>query len=623
MCGIVGIISKEAHDVLSVLDMRDALTHRGPDAQGSFRSDDGRVGLGHTRLSIIDLSEAANQPFISADGRYAIVFNGEIYNYKDIREKLIHAGFVFRTNSDTEVIVCAFTFWGPSMVDKLDGMFALAIYDKIAHELFLFRDPMGKKPLYYYQSENCFAFASEIKALLRNAEIKSTRKIARQSLITFLHLGYVPEPYSAFESIFKFPSGHWGIVKPNGKLVLHSYFNLRESVPTPNICDPSQAITQLTSVLNSAVSKRLISDVPLGVFLSGGIDSSLVAAMATQHSGSPVKTFCIGFNEFEFDESENARLVAKHLKTEHFEFILREQDAVEHLDYYLSHFDDPFADTSAIPTMLLAKMTRDHVKVALTGDGGDELFLGYGSYTWANRLASPFWKATSTPLKTVFKYSGKNRFSRIAHMLDFSNEPNLRSHIFSQEQFFFSQQEIRNNLLRNKNQIVDFEYDESFLRNQNLSPAEKQAVFDLNYYLKDDLLVKVDRMSMYYGLECRSPFLDRDVVRLALQIDGRLKIRHGERKWILKQILSKYLPDHLVHKKKWGFSIPLAKWLKNELRYLFDKYLSEEAIEQVGLFNSAYVAKLKTRFFVDEESKFLYSRLWLIIVIQKWVIEKS
>ena len=360
---------------------------------------------------------------------------------------------------------------------------------------------------------------------------------------------------------------------------------------------------------------------PLGAFLSGGTDSSLVSAIATNHVSKPLKTFSIGFKESKFDESKYAREVAQKLNTDHTEYILSEQEAVGLLGTYINHFDEPFADTSAIPTMLVSQLARKEVTVALTGDGGDELFQGYGAYKWANRLDDQLFKLVRAPLRSVLILSGKSRLKRIAHILENVKADNIRSHIFSQEQYLFSQREIQDVLLKDKGNFVPFQYDDKIVSGRNLIAGEKQALFDLQFYLKDDLLVKVDRASMFHALECRSPLLDHRLIEYAFSLEHSLKVREGKSKWILKELLRKFLPDQLVDRQKWGFSVPLEKWLKADLRYLIDSFLSKQTIEDIGLFQISYIEKLKKDFFSGQD--YLYNRLWVLIVIHKWLKENQ
>jgi asparagine synthase (glutamine-hydrolysing) len=619
MCGITGIFSQSRISRDHIISMNTSLCHRGPDAEDVYINQPGDVALGHTRLSIIDLSSIANQPMHSADGNFVIVFNGEIYNHLTLRKELTDndPSLKLKTKSDTEIILEGFIRWGTAVVAKLEGMFAFAIHDRQRDQLFLSRDRVGKKPLFYYQDDSHFIFASEIKALLKHPAVKANREINKEALYTFLHLGYIPEPDSIFTSIKKFKAGHWGFVKSN-TLETTPYWKPVDFTNKKKTWSPDDAVKSLRTALYDAVEKRLISDVPLGAFLSGGTDSSLVVAMASKVKADKLKTFTIGFKESKFNESLYAKKVAQHLGTDHHEYILHESEAIGILETYLKHFDEPFADTSAVPTLLVSKLARKEVTVALTGDGGDELFLGYGSYDWANRLGEPGWKVMQSPLSFFMKTFGNDRFKRISFLLQKVDDDKKRSHIFSQEQYFFTQQEISQLLSDQDKHHQIFSYKDP---NPELTEAEKQALFDIQYYLKDDLLVKVDRASMYSGLECRCPLLDHHVIELALGLPPSLKRSKSHRKWILKELLREHLPNELVDRPKWGFGIPLGRWMRNDLRYLIDRYLNEDLITSTGIVNNHYVQKLKTSFLQGEN--YLYNRLWVLIVLHKWLYENS
>ncbi|MBL0742452.1 asparagine synthase (glutamine-hydrolyzing) [Chryseolinea lacunae] len=617
MCGISGIFSSGAVERTTIDAMVQAIAHRGPDAHGVFVSASQRVALGHNRLSIIDLSTGANQPFYSHDGRFVIAFNGEVYNFQALREELIREHHkTFRTTSDTEVIVEAFSVWGSAMASRLEGMFALAIFDQQTETLFLFRDRIGKKPLYYFHAGGLFAFASEIKALLRHPMVQRQKSVNRAVINTFLHLGYIPEPHTIYQNIYKFPAGHSGVVDANITLSTQPYWSVGDYVDTPQVRNEGEAKKHLSKLLDHAVQSRMISDVPLGTFLSGGTDSSLVSAIAARHTTTPLKTFSIGFRESKFDESRYAKAVADHLKTDHTAYELSEREAAELMETYLRHFDEPFADTSAIPTMLVSKLARQQVTVVLTGDGGDELFQGYGAYTWANRLNNPLWKLVRTPLAGSLKLIGKSRLERVARLLQHGPDDTDRSHIFSQEQYLFSQSETKTKLLRRPEDFHAFRYDESNFNTNHLNAGERQALFDLQFYLKDDLLVKVDRASMYYALECRCPLLDHSLIEYALSLDYNLKVKNGTAKFLLKELLREHIPTEYIDRPKWGFSVPLSRWMKGELRYLLDDYLNDTIVDEVGLFKIEYVRELKAAFFAGKE--YIYNRLWVIIVLHKW-----
>lgn len=620
MCGIAGILSKDEISGDAIGRMTSRLRHRGPDASASYVSDDRRVALGHVRLSIIDLDARANQPFFSHDRRHVIVFNGEIYNYRSLAKQLVNeTGLPLRTTSDTEIIVEGFKHWGADVVNRLDGMFAFAIADLERRELFLARDRMGKKPMYYGQLGASFVFASELKAIAEHPAFATNRQVDQTALYDFLHLGYVPQPRTIYEAVRKFPSGCTGEIGADFKLTTKRFW-APELPVTPRTPEPGQAMAELETLLRDSVLSRLVSDVPVGAFLSGGIDSSLVTALGAREVGSSFKTFSIGFSDSKFDESRFAGRVARHLGTDHHELIVHEKDAEDILETYVRHFDEPFADTSAIPTMMVSRFARQDVKVVMTGDGGDELFLGYGAYTWANRLDRLAWRLTKRPMRQVLRMTKRNRLERASHLLDPVAPDQLRSHIFSQEQYLFSQREIRDHLLKETSGIEPFVYTDP-KGSSNWSAAEKQALFDVQYYLKDDLLVKVDRASMYYGLECRCPLLDHHVVSYALALDHSFKERKGVTKWLLKEILRKYIPNELVDRQKKGFSVPLASWLKGDLRYLVDDFANDGVTEQTGLFRVEYVSRLREKFLAGKD--YLFNRLWLVILLQKWLKEND
>jgi asparagine synthase (glutamine-hydrolysing) len=621
MCGISGIISDKTIERSVIEEMTGCLAHRGPDSSGIYLDESDRIALGHRRLSIIDLSSAAGQPFHSANNRFVVVFNGEIYNYKILRKELqtkhsIH----FKTNSDTEIIAEGFAVWGNNLIEKLDGMFAIAVLDKTLRKIFLIRDRIGKKPLYYFKSGHYLAFASEIKALLKDPRIAQQLHINPVAISNFLHLGYIPEPHTIYNSIFKFPAGSYAEVSQT-EFVLHTYWKIDDQLKPKQNLSVGAAKDHLRELLDDSVKKRLLSDVPLGTFLSGGTDSSIVTAFALKHAIKKLQTFSIGFKESKYNETQYAREVALHLGTNHQEYLLSEKDAVDLLEKYTDHFDEPFADTSAIPTMMVSSLARKQVKVILTGDGGDELFQGYGSYRWANRLQKPHWKLMKSLTYSGLTSLGTSRLKRVGQLLTPIRIGESRSHIFSQEQYFFSQDEIRNKLLVNSELYSVFHYNETFLKQWNFSEAEKQALFDFKYYMKDDLLVKVDRASMYYGLECRCPLLDHNIVEFAFSLPDQFKVKNGVSKWLLKKVLSEFLPEKLVHRPKWGFSVPLAKWLKGDLRYLLTEYLSSPGVEQIGIVDAVYVQKLVNNFLNGHD--YLYNRLWLLIVLHKSWREKN
>ena len=606
MCGIAGIYNPKGVHQEMVKQMTDAISHRGPDAEGFFV--DGEFGLGHRRLSIIDLSTAANQPMQSNCGRYWMVFNGEVYNYHDIAKEL---DVQLKTCGDSEVILEAFAKWGPQMINRLNGMFTIAIFDTLEKKLFLFRDRLGIKPLCVYRHNGIIAFGSELKVITALKELKLT--VNQQAIPYFLHLGYIPQPLSIYNEVEKFPSGSWAVT--DGKsFQTERYWNPHDKI-TPNIIsDEREAKKQLSELLQASVSRRLMADVPFGTFLSGGIDSSLITALAQNSSSEKLKTFSIGFDNAKHDESGFARQVSEHLGTEHHEYCVTEKDALELVTDILPQYDEPYADSSAIPTMLVSKMARQEVTMTLSGDGGDELFHGYGMYNWAERLANPAIQALSWPISKALSF-GDDRYKRIAKVFDTSNSPQLHSHIFSQEQYMFSGAEI-NRLLVNQepNTFSLLAMDNSLSR--KLSPAEFQALFDIDFYLKDDLLTKVDRASMKYSLETRVPILDHTVVEFALNLDPKLKAKNGVQKHLLKEVLYEFVPKEIFDRPKWGFSVPLDKWLKKDLSFLIDEYLCEQKVREIGVVKWQEVETLKRKFSLGQTH--LYNRIWLLILLHQW-----
>ena len=606
MCGLAGMYSPNGVTRETLKKMTDAIAHRGPDAEGYFI--DGSFGLAHRRLSIIDLSTAANQPMQSNCGRYQMVFNGEVYNYREIAKEL---SVSLKTTGDSEVILEAFAKWGPQMVNKLNGMFTIAIFDTLEKKLFLFRDRLGIKPLFIYRHNGIIAFASELKAIVAlKKELKLS--VNRTAIPYFLHLGYIPQPLSIYNEIEKFPSGSWAVT--DGKsFETERYWNPKEKISSTIISDEKEAKQQLKELLQASVSRRLVSDVPFGTFLSGGIDSSLVTALAQNSTSDKLKTFSIGFDDAKHDESHFARQVSEHLGTEHHEYRITEKDALELVTDILPQYDEPYADSSAIPTMLVSKMARQEVTMTLSGDGGDELFHGYGMYNWAERLAHPAVIGLRWPISKILSL-GEDRYKRISKVFDYSNSDNLQSHIFSQEQYMFSVSELKNVLIDPVPALSLL--DQNTPLDRKLTAAEKQALFDIEFYLKDDLLTKVDRASMRYSLETRVPLLDHTIVEFALNLNPNLKTKDGVQKHLLKQVLYDFVPKELFDRPKWGFSIPLDKWLKNDLSFLLEEFLSEKKVTEIGLVKWEEVAHLKRKFAAGQHH--LYNRIWLLILLHQW-----
>jgi len=617
MCGITGFIDFKGQNSKETLtDMTSCLAHRGPDGQGTYyaRTGSASIGLGHRRLSILDLSDVANQPMYSACRGYVIVYNGEVYNFASLKAKL--PGFNWHTSSDTEVILELFARFGANSFSWLNGMFSIAIYDIKTSSLTLARDQTGIKPLYYHESDGEFIFASELKAI--KAYILTQNKkleINREAVPGFLHLGFIAEPDTIYKDTYKFPAAHYGIITANtAQLQLSRYWNASDYYLFDPVCDKENALSRYRDLLYESVSDQMVSDVPLGTFLSGGIDSSLVTAVAAQISTPKINTFSIGFEEAKYDESNFAAAVAKNLGTDHHTFRVSVNDVLDLVPSLLEVYDEPFADSSAFPTMMVSKLARKHVTVALSGDGGDELFQGYGMYTWANRLANP---AIATLRKPLY-YGSKllaDRYKRAGKVVNYPSSNNLHTHIFSQEQYYFSEIELSELLTKPNFNFTALNGSEVEKRG---TPADLQAFWDFEHYLKDDLLVKVDRAGMTYSLETRVPLLDKRLVEFALNLDCNLKVKKGfGSKYLMKEVLYGLIPQELFERPKRGFAIPLLKWLKGPLSWMIGRYLNDEVIGRHGFVHATKVQQLLRKFLNGQDH--LYNRIWTLIVLHWWL----
>lgn len=605
MCGIAGILSKNTEILEEITKLNDCLSHRGPDANGVWKTDN--IALAHNRLSIIDLSENGAQPMHSADGNWCMVFNGEVYNFNELKRKYHLSNL--KSQSDSEVILEIIAKNGIQALQEFNGMFAIAIYHKIKNELILARDRIGVKPIYYYWDKENFIFASELKALKKSKIISANLTINKSAIYDYLHLGYIPAPKSIYNKINKLGPGEILSLK-NNQVKIEKYWLPEEKIQAETITNEKEAELKLDELLNNSVALRLISDVPLACFLSGGVDSSLVSAIAQKQSADKINTFSIGFAESKYNELPYARKVAQIIAAEHTEYTVNQQDAKD-LIFKLPHiYDEPFSDTSAIPSLLVSQLAKRKVSVALSGDGGDELFMGYGAYKWAKRLNNPIIKYNRNII-AAFLNNANKRAKRAAMLFSYQQDDDLNAHIFSQEQYLFSQKELANLLQQNGK----FEFSAAPTK-RKLSPAEKQALFDLKYYLPDDLLVKVDRASMHYALEVRSPFLDFRVVEFALNLDEKLKLKNGG-KYLLKKVLFNYLPESLFQRPKKGFSIPLQDWLQDDLSFLIDDYLNKALIEKYQIVNFSQVQILIQAF--KQGNTNLYNRIWLLISLHMWL----
>jgi asparagine synthase (glutamine-hydrolysing) len=613
MCGIAGFLSHQLQEThLSLITKR--LEHRGPDAEGLFfNSQEGfNVGLGHRRLSIIDLSAAANQPMVSQGGRYTMIYNGEVYNFREIAtEKL--PDFSWRTQGDSEVILECFAHFGAASFEWFNGMFAFAIWDNQDNKLVVARDRIGIKPFYYYNEGREFVFASELKSL----QVLLQNPVLNQAAITnFLYLGYIPQTQTIYSSCSKLLPGHYAVIGKEGIETIQPYWQLEKHINTETIKVESAAKKKLKNLMEESVQRCLISDVPLGIFLSGGIDSSLVAAIAQKHKKEKIKTFSIAFKEGRYDESGFAQQVADHVGSDHHKFTVGEEEGISIIHDFLNIYDEPFGDMSGIPTYLVSKLARKQVTVTLCGDGGDELFMGYGFYTWAERLANPLMKPFHPLIHKLLYNAGKNNYRSRSYLFKYESDK-LNSTIFSQCHGNWSLPETEQLL----NGGFSYQFNEELLPvKRKLTPAEQQSFFDIKNYLAEELLPKVDRASMQHGLEVRVPFLDSELIDFALNLDQSLKMNKGIQKYLLKEVLYDYVPAPLFDRPKWGFAVPMQEWLRGKLSYLVDDYLSPSKIEEAGVLNNAMVQDYIRKFRGGEY--FRYHRIWLLIVLQKWLLEK-
>lgn len=618
MCGIAGFISSSLlKDDLETITNR--LQHRGPDASGYYFEQTGNsyIGLGHRRLSIIDLSEAANQPMYSHCGRYVMVFNGEIYNYNDIRQQKFNS-FGWRSTGDSEVVLESFALYGPECFNWFNGMFALAIWDKQEEKLTLARDHVGIKPLYCYLAENELIFSSELKSI---KAAKKKLEIDYSIVPAYLHVGYIPHPYSIFKQVTKLSAGSYAEVvfgeKGNLNFKEISFWKIQQKIQTQVLADEGRAKLELDRLLTDAVARQLISDVPIGTFLSGGTDSSIVTALACKVSAKKINTYSIAVTDGKINEAPYAAAVARHLKTNHHELPITQKEMLEMVPDFLMVYDEPFTDSSAFPTMLVSKLARQHVTVTLSGDGGDELFCGYGSYLWARRFQNPLLKLASPLIYAGTRFLN-SRYQRAGMLFAKYPKGHFNSHIFSQSQYFFSEQEMAKLLI---DPGFDLSPLNSLYTGRELTAVEQMSFGDIENYLKDDLLVKVDRASMQYSLETRVPLLDYRVVEFALNLSDKLKMHQsGSMKYLLKQVLYDYVPEQLLERPKWGFSIPLVKWLKTDLKWMIDTYCSKEMIERAGIVHFDMVKDMVQRY-QNGKADYLYNRIWTLIVLH-WFIHE-
>ena len=633
MCGIAGYYCRKGIDQNVLDNMNKLLLHRGPDDNDTWRDD--CFGLAHTRLSILDLSKNGRQPMESSSGRYIIIFNGEIYNHLDLR-KFLHAKW--RGHSDTETILESIESYGiEKTLTDIEGMFSFVLFDKINKTLTLARDPIGQKPLYYGWLKDNFIFASELKAFKAINNLDLT--INRKSLSVFIKTGYIPAPNSIYDNIFKLKPGHFATIKPSESknLIIKKYYDLKKIISArsidSHIGDSIEQKSKLKKVLVDSIKRQQISDVPIGSFLSGGIDSSLISCLMQEISSSKIDTFTIGFEDQRFDESGYAKSIASIIGSKHNELIINHQDVQDVIPLVPQIYDEPFSDSSQLVTYLLSKFAISDVKVTLSGDGGDELFGGYNRYIWASRILSVPYSIRKkvSYLLNLFSYNMISKFEDlnvktgfIKSNFQFSDKMNKLSYLINKKDFF----DLYQNLLFN---YIDNLEDDVVLQSikevdtischeipNNLNDInEKMMYYDSLIYLPDDILCKVDRASMSVGLETRIPFLDKEVIEFAWKLPVSQKIYKGKTKNILRNLLEEYIPNKLIERPKMGFSVPLASWLRGPLKDYANEKINSAINHKDQYFDSKKVAKKWDEHKSGERNWHYF--IWNVIVFQSWL----
>ncbi|RDY57591.1 asparagine synthase (glutamine-hydrolyzing) [Flagellimonas nanhaiensis] len=628
MCGINGFISyitnKNSKNALNeIISMNNLIYHRGPDDDGVFveKNESSTIAMGMRRLSIIDL-HSGKQPIFSDDKQLVIVFNGEIYNYLELKEELLKEGVVFNTNSDTEVILKLYERDGISAFERLDGMFAFSIYDKRLNKVFIARDFFGEKPLYYTQFEGKFSWASELKSIVNN--FGSKPKIDKAGLNLYLRLTYIPAPYSIYEGIFKLTP--YSYIAYDLATNTYSVESIEEPQYPEKInadIDLNEAKKEVKNLVSQSVTSRSISDVPLGTFLSGGVDSSIVSLCLSQYKSSPIETFSVGFKKKSYDETDKSQLVAKLIKSNHHEFVIDDRDIEEDLHQILNNFDEPFADSSALPTYLVSKKTREHVTVALTGDGGDEVFGGYNKYymgkfnrRYTGVVPKPIHSAIQNLSRPFLKVSNDNRGKRyrIKRLLNsFDYDGGFYWDIIS---LGFTGGELNDYLLPENRIIEPFK-----LYKDKTGITEPKSLTDFKLIdrlisLEGDMLVKVDRTSMLNSLECRAPFLNKELWKFVNTLPENFLLKGWNKKFLLKEAFKDEFPDGFLEKSKSGFGAPVGDWLRNSLKNELKYYIDINKLKKQGIFKADSIIKL-----VDDHlsgSADNTFKVWTFYCFQKW-----
>ena len=628
MCGIAGVIDFHKKSTKSdVKFMIEPLNHRGPDGEGVslFKSENATIGFGHKRLSIIDLSQTGKQP-MTLSGLH-ITYNGEIYNYQEIKNELLGLGHHFKGESDTEMILHAYTEWGIKAVKKFIGMFAIALFDEKKQEVVFIRDRAGVKPLFYYQKNDLILFSSELKSFHEHPEFE--KKLDLNAVAAYMQYGNVPTPHCIFKNCAKVKPGHYLKINLEYKSQQETqYWNVYDFYNQPKLkLSFPEAKIQTKKLLKSAFNYRMVADVSVGVFLSGGYDSTTVSSLIQAESTARIKTFTIGVPDIGLNEAPYARDIAKHLGTDHTEINCSEEEAIEMIKDLPFFYDEPFADSSAIPTTLVSKAARKDVTVALSADGGDEIFGGYNRYDYMHRygktlnsIPKAFRKVLVGAMGNISsekipvlknKYNFHNRYEKLKTVL---NDPSEKEIMLSLSQQFNDEQ--MKNVMKSEFKTLPTMFQSKEMLKDFKSPLSYMMAIDFQTYMLDDILQKVDRATMTHSLEGREPMLDHRILEFAAQLPDEYKYQNGVKKRILREITHEYIPKELLDRPKMGFAIPIAKWLKNELRNHVEEYLSEDRIEKQGIFNWAFISKLKVDFYAGRKE--YDSKLWYFLMFQMW-----
>ncbi len=645
MCGIAGVWSKSSRN--SSTDLRDmvrkmsnTLQHRGPDGEGVWLDEENGVALGHRRLAIVDLSDNGSQPMISSCGRFVITYNGEVYNSLALSRILEKDGIQLKGHSDTEVLLESCAKWGiEQTLARAVGMFAFALWDRAAKNLYLVRDRMGEKPLYYGWVGDMFVFTSELKTLKKIPEF--TGEVDRGAMKLLQRFSYIPSPHCIYKGIKKLPPASMATVRHETKSIgLRSYWDITKQaeISTSKLVNGSEeeVLEVLHSKLSLSVAGQMMADVPLGAFLSGGVDSSLITALMQERSTKPVQTFTIGFHEENFNEAIYAKQVAQILGTEHTEVYLQSSDALAVIPELPQLFDEPFADSSQIPTYLLSKVAKQTVSVCLSGDGGDELFGGYNRYLWGDRM----WRVTNNVPKNIRQILAKlitqvppRRWDQIYGMIELfipkrarMANPGDKAHKFAGLIVGEGLGDRFLDMVSYWKNVDELAYGGSELATcfSNLSSssaltgfAQQMMLLDQKSYLPDDLMVKVDRVSMGVSLETRAPFLDHRLIEYAWQLPQEMKIRNGHGKWLLKKLLGRYIPKELVERPKMGFQPPIGQWLRGPLREWSESLLDESRLNQEGYINSSVIQRYWKEHLSGDHN--WAGQLWTVLMFQAWL----